>query len=489
MKFCVTLACQRRREIEAKLLQYHRQADLIEVRLDYLQPVEVPRLPQGNGAEFVATCRPEREGGRFSGEEEERLRLLSEAANQGYQWVDVEHDSPLPLQLPNHTRLIRSLHRFNHFPHDPASLFEQLSRSPGDLHKLVLPVASSEQLVQLLTWMEESPTSLPRVIIGMGELGQASRYLGALLGNLWTYVSEPAVTPVASGQFSIDQAQQVFAGRATGGELEIYGILGRPLAQSLSPYLHNQLFRDYGISALFLPLELDRLQPWFSYLDRTRLPFRGFSVTIPFKNRVRRFLYRQESTGESVNTLRSSNKGWVGSNTDRDGFLCPLNRRGSLTGLTAVVLGNGGAARTVVEALQQEGVRVTVAGRDPEKVDRMARFYSIPALSLEQPVFHQKMIVNTTPVGQFPHIDASPIARAQIGSELVYDLIYNPSVTKLLSHARARGCATISGLEMFVEQAALQFRTWTGIDPDRPRMKELVRGALAAGTGGKFSRD
>ena len=65
MKFCVTLACQRRREIEAKLLQYHRQADLIEVRLDYLQPVEVPRLPQGNGAEFVATCRPEREGGAF----------------------------------------------------------------------------------------------------------------------------------------------------------------------------------------------------------------------------------------------------------------------------------------------------------------------------------------------------------------------------------------------------------------------------------------
>ena len=481
MKFCVTLACQRRRQIEAKLAQYHQQTDLIEVRLDYLRSAEVPRLPEGNGAEFIATCRPVRQGGRFRGEEAERLSLLSSAANRGYQWVDVEHDSPLPARLPSQTQIIRSLHRFDNFPHDLPSLFARLRRSLGDLHKLALPVATSAQLVQLLTWMEELPPSVPRIVIGMGELGRASRYLGALLGNLWTYVSEPAVSPAASGQFAIDQARQVFAGRTTDGELKIYGILGRPLAQSLSPYLHNHLFQDYGISALFLPLELDRLQPWFSYLDRTRLSFSGFSVTIPFKNRVRRFLYRQESIGESVNTLRSSDRGWVGSNTDREGFLCPLHRRGSLMGSTAVVLGNGGAACTVIEALQQEGVRVAVAGRDPKKVGRLAQFYSIPALSLAEPVFDQTMIVNATPVGQISYSEASPIAPAQIGSELVYDLVYNPSMTKLLSYARARGCATISGLEMFVEQAALQFRTWTGIDPERSRMKELVSAALAAG--------
>ncbi len=473
MRRCLTLAERSAGRLGEKLHQYRDRCELIEVRLDFLDAPAVPP-PPGGSAELIATCRPVREGGRFKGGERERLQLLSRAAAAGFHWVDLELDAELHAPLPSGTRLIRSHHVFGRFP-DPAQAYHALERRGGDCLKLAVEVRETEQLTALLGFMEQlGRGGHPRVVIGMGERAQASRFLGELLGNAWTYVSEDE-SPVAPGQFPLEAAAQFPAGPPE----RLYGVLGRPVAHSLSPPLHNVLFTRYGIPGWYLPLELDRLEPWFRFLERTSLPFAGFSVTLPFKTEVLPFLERTDSPVESVNTLRRDGGSWVGSNTDLPAFLGPLRRRLDLSGKEAVVLGAGGVVHTVVRALEQEGAAVTVLARDPAKAARFAARHGCRHGSLAEGVPPADLLVNATPVGQYPEVDECLLHSGQIQAAWVYDLIYHPPRTLLLERAEEAGSRTISGLEMFVEQAALQFQIWTGVCPDRDFMAEYLAGVLS----------
>ncbi len=475
MNLCLTLAESRLADLQRKIDSYQGATPYIEARLDYLTEPGLPRLPVG-ATQFIATCRPLREGGRFAGGEPERIQVLLSAAASGFHWVDLEHDVEAPA-LPSHVKVVRSLHRFDNFPSDLPALLEGLGRLPGDLAKLAVAVSSTREATDLLRLMEGLPDSLSRVVIGMGPLGQPSRFLGALLGNHWTYVAEPDDIPVAAGQFDLRQARACL--QFGGGSVEIYGVLGRPVGHSLSPALHNGLFRDLGLSKVYFPFELDDLQPWFEYVSRSRLRFAGFSVTIPFKQAAVRFAESVDSPIDSINTLRRTRTGWAASNTDLDGFTKPLGRRfPDPSGKTALVLGCGGVARTVVRALAGQGWEVTVMARNPAKLARFAEELGCGRRPWGGGL-RADLLVNTTPVGQYPDTERSPLDEGELNFEVVYDLVYHPRETLLLRQAKRRGAQTISGVEMFLEQAALQFKTWTGREPDRELMGSLLGQALA----------
>lgn len=276
------------------------------------------------------------------------------------------------------------------------------------------------------------------------------------------------------------------------------GLLGYPLGHTLSPLLHNAAFRALGLDGVYLacPVPPDRLDAALAGL--VALGFAGANVTIPHKESVRARLEavsEQAAAVGAVNTLvvrREGEAAWLfGDNTDVAGFLAPLAPWAeALGGAEAVVLGAGGAARAVAYALltafrparltlvarrpaQAAAVAAHLAGHDPAGALAVAGF-AAARLALVR----ARLVVNTTPVGTAPGVEATPWPDvAAFGPhQLVYDLIYNPSPTRLLREAAARGARTLGGLPMLVEQAAAAFRQWTG----RPMPTDAAYAALRA---------
>lgn len=473
-KLCLTLAEESLSTLERKVAQHSGRVPVIEIRLDYLARPEVPPLPGNTSTEFVATCRAAREGGRYKGSEGDRLALLKKAAESGFTWLDLEHDVEEDPSLPTATRVVRSYHCFGSFPESLPALLERMRAQRAEVIKLAVNVSGTGELVTLLSFMESFPSETPHIVLGMGSFGQSSRTLGVFLGNYWTYVAAAEEDAAAPGQFSLKKALDWYRLPSWVSAPPIYGVLGNPVAHSMSPQLHNHLFGHYRLKKVYFPFLLDCLDPWFDYVARSRLSFSGFSVTLPFKADVVKHV-SLESAADVLNTLIRVDSHWEGSNTDYAGFLKPLQSRFDLKGKTAVVLGHGGVAHTVLAALRREGAQVVVVGRSRQRAAQFAARYGCRHAHFSDLPLRADLCVNATPVGQYPQVEDSPLLENQLDFGYVYDLVYHPEETRLLRMAAKKGILTISGIEMFVEQAALQFLAWTRIEPERELVREMIR--------------
>jgi 3-dehydroquinate dehydratase / shikimate dehydrogenase len=475
---CITLAEESLSELERKLQVHAPHVHMLEVRLDYLRRPALPRLPEVSSGRLIATARAQREGGRWCGDETARLKLLRSAAEAGFGWIDLEHEVE-PMALPSTVRVLRSFHGFAGLP-DLDRTLARLTSFPADCYKIAVQTQSTRALTALLRWRERLGTHCNVLALGMGEMGQVSRILGGFLGNPWTYVAEGESASVAPGQFSLSEALRVYSLDTWVRTPDLYGVIGNPVAHSRSPLLHNALFRHYGLRKLYVPVAVDDLEDWMNFVRETSLPFLGFSVTIPHKLGVRKVAQAWEEETTSFNTLTWDGAGWCAANTDVPGFLRPLEaRRSDLSGLSAAVLGTGGVAEAVVPALRSRGMEVIVLGRNAARSRDLAERNACEWGTLSDFAGQAFLCVNTTPVGQYPAVDESPLSPAQLRFQLVYDLVYNPSSTRLLTLAKQAGSAVISGREMFIEQAAGQFLGWTKLDPDRGLMERILEEAGA----------
>src|SRR6185295_12378756 len=170
---------------------------------------------------------------------------------------------------------------------------------------------------------------------------------------------------------------------------------------------------------------------------------------------------------------------WIGGNTDASGFLEPLQQRVLLTGLRVAVLGAGGAARAVVVALGSTECSVRLHARNRAKAEEVAVLTSVDIGPWPPEPGSWDVLVNCTPVGMYPRVDDTPLPATDLTGRYVYDLIYNPTTTRLLREAEAVGCQPIGGLEMLVAQAREQFEWWTGTKPRPGVMKEAAQKRLA----------
>ena len=174
----------------------------------------------------------------------------------------------------------------------------------------------------------------------------------------------------------------------------------------------------------------------------------------------------------------------MGANTDASGFLAPLHERLSLTGLRASVLGAGGAARAILVALASSGCSVRVHARNRAQAEDVAVLTPVEVGPWPPEPGSWDLLINCTPIGMYPRVDETPIPAAELTGRYVYDLVYNPSITRLLREAAEMGCQTIGGLEMLVAQAHEQFQGWTGTRPPTGVMREAALKRLA-----EFVRD
>ena len=271
------------------------------------------------------------------------------------------------------------------------------------------------------------------------------------------------------------------------------GLIGYPLGHSLSPKIHAAALKACGLRGDYslFPIHPDDKQGLKDLLNRVRSgEITGLNVTIPHKQNVIPLLDELTPTAQAigaVNTIYRHGEKLIGENTDAAGFLSDLKKNiGNWKlgiGKLALVLGAGGAARAVIYALLHDGWQVTLAARRIEQAGQLANsftHYKLQVTSYETfqpsnlPTFN--LLINTTPVGMSPNIEASPLPENIVLNKntVVYDLVYNPRETKLVKDARANGLQATTGLGMLIEQAALAFEIWTGCNPPRYFLFESV---------------
>ena len=444
-------------------------ADLVELRLDGVTDVDVAGALEGRKKPVIVTCRPVREGGRFDGAEEVRLRILADAVRLGAEWVDLEFDADWQ-RLPRgeRTRVVLSHHDFAGVPADLASRAKAMAAAGADVTKISV---QATRLSDCVTLRDAVKGCGPVIAIAMGPMGQVTRLCPWLFGSRWTYGGQ-----AAPGQLSVCDLVDTYRIRRTTTATAIYAVTGAPLVHSASPAMHNSAIDAAGLDAVYVPLETSDADDFFDAAEA--LGVRGASVTAPLKTAVLGRGVRADEMARrigAVNTLCRRDGRWEGRNFDVAGFLTPLDRRSSrLTGQRAVVLGAGGAARAAVWALKAHGAHVEIAARRPEQAAALAR--DLHAVAVDWPPRPGwDLLVNTTPVGTWPDVDASPIARDRVRGTVVYDLVYNPLETCLMRWGRDAGAETIGGLEMLVGQACRQFEWWTGMTAS---LTAIERGAI-----------
>jgi shikimate dehydrogenase len=249
------------------------------------------------------------------------------------------------------------------------------------------------------------------------------------------------------------------------GHTKIYGILGRPVTHSLSPAMHNAAFRELGLNAVYVAFPVTDLAQAAAGLRG--LNILGSSVTIPFKEEIIPLLDELDPRAArigAVNTVVNGNGRLCGYNTDWLGASQALKDKTSLKGKHVLLLGAGGASRAIAFAVLEEGGQVTLTDLDAPRAAALARDLKVEAIPLEAVgQCPASILVNATPVGMEPNIDAIPINPDLLSRfRLVMDIVYQPLETRLLREARGRGAATIDGLQMLIHQATAQFELWIG---------------------------
>lgn len=437
-------------ELRAKRDAAETRADIVELRIDGVGALDLPALLADRAAPVIVTCRPVWEGGRYDGAEPDRLRLLRRARALGAEFIDVEFradwrsvlvhsEPPNPRTSEPGEGIVLSFHDHAGVPADLETIAAGMDAAGAEVVKIAVTPRRLSDCARLAAVGRSIRTG---AVIGMGATGQITRMAPARFNACWVYTGDLS----GLGQMSPGDARDLFAvGRLSAGAA-LFGVVGRPVAHSLSPVLHNAVFRDEGIDAVyaaFEPVDFADFLEFASVFDVA-----GASVTAPFKADALAASVSSDDAAAvtgAANTLRRTADGWAAANTDVEGFLAPLAGR-PLAGVRAAVIGRGGASRAATHALRREGADVTVFARGG--LDRASEAWDI--------------LVNATPVGTAPDAGASVMAGRPIRARIAYDLVYNPRETRFLRDARAAGAEAIGGLDMLVAQAGRQFEFWFG---------------------------
>ena len=439
-------------------------ADLIELRLDTVGDPNVAGALAGRRRPVIVTCRPAWEGGEFRGAEEDRKRILTDALSLGAEYVDIEWRARFDdvIAQTGGRRIVLSTHDYLGVPIDLTARVHAMRSTGAEVIKIAAAMTRLSDCVPLLDLGAQSGRQGGLVVIGMGPYGLATRVLAGRFGSTWTYAG--GVRDV--GQISAHSLLKDYHFRTVTESTAIYGVAGGSVRHSVSPAMHNAAFRAARVDAVYLPLPaVDAAD--FATFGRA-LGISGASVTIPLKVSLFDLVDEVYSVARrigAINTIRVENGRWIGGNTDASGFLEPLRERVSLPGLRASVLGAGGAARAVTVALASSGCSVTLHARNDAQAADTAMRTSVGLGPWPPEPGSWDLLINCTPVGMHPRVDETPIPADHLTGRYVYDLVYNPSITRLLRDAAARGCQTIGGLDMLVAQAREQFQWWVGTKP------------------------
>lgn len=537
-------------------------ADLVEFRVDvFFEDQEestdllddrinrVLDLVRASPLPCIVTCRPHWEGGEYHGDDDERVSLYEALGTSDHPpaYIDVElatytrsanirQKINLGVNHPKQrrsvsTRLILSTHDFEGRPVDLTRKLLAMQDEPAcSVIKVAYRARSIRDNLELFEILRDQ--TKPTIALGMGEFGVMSRILAPKFGGFLTFASLRDESTTAPGQITIEDLLGLYRFRSIKPSTKVYGIIGWPVKQSMSPLVHNAGFEQIGWDGVYVPMPVESSYESFkatvlSLIDHEILRFVGSSVTIPHKRHLVQLAKEPESClmarifSESgiqeltalhgaANTFfhdgyewsHDGESGWQSEgeylyNTDISAISqLALDIVAKLEHRQVIVVGAGGAARAAAAAALDLGSVVRIANRSPARAtelqsELMQRRDStwegrIDLISINQlQSTNANLYINCTPVGMTGGPDPDGLSipipdMPDLAPETVFfDTVYNPIETPMLKAAKARGYRTIDGAAMFVKQAAAQFEIWTGQAAPEDLFDRLVREKLS----------
>jgi 3-dehydroquinate dehydratase/shikimate dehydrogenase len=409
----------------------------------------------------------------------------------GFDWVDLETDLADTIKRFRDVKRIVSYHNFTETPDDLEGIYARMTEQDADVLKVVTMAQHPSDCMRVLNLIKGAKK--PTVGHCMGEIGVPSRILSLRYGAPFLYAAFNKERGITPGLPSLEEVRRYFHVHDINSDTAVYGVLGDPVSQSFSPALHNLMFRRTGINAVYLPFRVPRGELADSLEAFDEIPVSGYSVTIPHKEQAATLAVTVDERvreTSAANTLVKRHDGFHAFNTDYEAALAGLQlnmpdddgRRKEIKECAAMVLGSGGAARAVAHALHRAGASpLYIVGRNAAKTEKLAA--EVHGKAVEWGARHNldcNIVANCTPIGMHPNLDESPVHAGFLKpGMIVFDTVYNPEQTLLIKEARARGCNVVSGVEMFVRQAAMQFELFTGQPADLQAMREIFRRALS----------
>ena len=501
-KICVSVCAETASELIEKIERPEKNADVIELRFDYLSKnelncLDLKQLDSVMNRIFavnppkplLTTLRSKEQGGKHGFTSLERENFW----NMGYDggWADLEEDMIDYSWGWLWEQRICSYHDFKGVPENLFEIYQRLKREETNVIKIAVQANDTTDGLMLMKLLKRAKAEKKELIpIAMGEHGIWTRILGLSRGAFMTFASLDDESATAPGQLTAQEMIETYRVKELDENTEIYGLVAGSIAHSVSPQMHNAAFKFHNLNAVYVPFAVKNLEEFMRRMihPKTReidWNLRGLSVTIPHKIEIMKYLDFVDETATqigAVNTVKMEGDKLLGFNTDAIGFIEPLkNSFGNLKNSHVAVFGAGGAARAVVYALKNEGANITVFARDLEKAKILERDFGVNIdnlINFGSRTINYEIVVNATPLGTKKGglENETPATAEQLeGVGLVYDLVYNPFETRLIKEAQTVFVPTIGGLAMLVAQATEQQKIWTGLDAP---VKEMSAAAL-----------
>ncbi len=469
-----------------------RGAPLVELRLDYISgAINVKRLLADRPCPVTIACRRPVDGGKWAGTEAERLLLIRTAIADGVEYIDLEDDIAAIIPRFGATKRIVSFHDFRKTPENLDEIHARLSKCDPDIVKIATMANHPHDNLRLLDLTRRA--KVPTICLGMGDIGVPTRILAGKFGAPHTYATFHHDRALAPGQLSFEHMRDIYRFDQINAETEVYGVVADPIGHSLSPLIHNAAFAHFGMNKVYVPFRVPREDLNQFIEDSAAVGIRGLSITIPHKEEVIKKLSEVDAAVHGIgaaNTVVLNDKVRSGYNTDYHAAMTSLEEAMELTAVSdkplagnkALVLGCGGAGMAITYGLVQRGAQVFVSDIALRKADALAERFN--CVAIEWPARHTlnpDILANCTPVGMHPNVDETPYEKHHLRpSMVVFDAVYNPENTLLIKDARSRNCTVVTGIEMFVRQACMQFKLFTGTDGPADLMRDVIRRTIGA---------
>ncbi|MFH1415409.1 MAG: shikimate dehydrogenase [Elusimicrobiota bacterium] len=450
----------------AEDIRYAGKTDILELRLDLIEDIndsglkELLRLTENK---VIVTDR------------KQRRNLIELAIEHEADFIDMDITMGKDIireisGIMKKTRSIVSYHDFEKTDEKIIStVYEQISGLNPHIIKIVSfanSIADNRVIFDLIARARNDSNRI--IALCMGEKGIISRILATFLGAELTFGSLREGRESAPGQITAEMLKNLY-GVGNLRSPSIFGLVGNPVAHSRGTYVHNRAFRELGLENIYVNFLVDDLGV---FMDKYRDMISGLSVTIPFKQEIMKYVDSVEPDAAkigAVNTVVKNGNVLTGCNTDMAGAIDAIKEKQDIAGKNVAIIGAGGAARAIAYGIIKESGNLTVINRTVEKAEKLAgelgcRYGDFDSMDSLKDI---DLLINATSIGMHPDVDRTPVAREKLkklaGADcVVFDSVYNPAKTRLLKDAAELGLETVTGEKMFLNQAARQFRLFTG---------------------------
>jgi len=469
------------------------KGELAEIRIDLIKDLDLSEINNKfDKKRIIVTNRKKDEGGLFEGSESERISPLIDALKIGFGFIDIESSSIDSLhnliskrrEYNSKTNIIISYHNFEETPQNLKEILLQMENQGHDIVKIVAYAKDISDNLRIKDLVSSRSSQNKKIIsFLMGEKGEISRILCNSWGSYTSYAPLRGVGKTALGQIPIEDLNDVYRSGSINNTFDIYGLIGNPVKESIGYYVHNKLFSYYNMDAVYLNFLVDDLD---RFMSSFKGQFKGLCVTMPFKERIVPFLNKIDTMAQkigAINTIKKNNEGLFGTNTDWIGAVYSIEKLTSINNKKVLILGAGGAGKAIAFGIANRQGEVIISNRDEKKALELSKNLGAETVLWEdRNDVEFDILVNATKIGMTPEENNCPMEDSFFTKDLsgitVFDAVYSPLETRLLTRSREQGAKIANGLDMYIGQAMAQFELWTGIKPSSEKMEKFSKEAL-----------